>query len=354
MKKKTLLTLCAALGTSILLFAGCGSGSTANSTSTASRENISYDSATAETAEYEYGYSEEATGDYSEYETDTDYEYSDVSEDAATERKLIRTVDMSVETTSYDSALSAIKAQVSESGGYVEYIYTYNGSSYSSYTRPRSWSLTLRMPSENLDVFLTAVSDICNVVYSDETVTDVTLTYVDLESRILILETEQERLIALLEEAESLEDILTIEERLSEVQYQLESKESQKRTYDNQINYSTVTMYLREVQVLTPTAELTVWQRISQGFEDSVESICEGISEAAIWVIIHIPYLVILGAVILIAVLLIKRRCRKSSGKIKKQNTVDAAGHNTDHPDGNGGNIAKTGKAPTDKKSDET
>ncbi len=310
MKKKTLLTLCAALGTSILLLAGCSSGSTSNS-STASRENITYDSAATETAEYEYGYSEEATEDSSEYETDADYEYSDVSGEAAAERKLIRTVDMSVETTSYDSALSAIKTQVSKSGGYVEYIYTYNGSSYSSYPSTRNSSLTLRIPSENLDTFLTAVSDICNVVYSDETVTDVTLTYVDLESRILILETEQERLIALLEEAESLEDILTIEERLSEVQYQLESKESQKRTYDNQINYSTVTMYLREVQVLTPTAELTVWQRIGQGFLGSVESICEGISEAAIWIIIHIPYLVVLGIVILILGLLVKRHHKK-------------------------------------------
>ena len=54
------------------------------------------------------------------------------------------------------------------------------------------------------------------------------------------LETEQQRLLELLETAESLDDILTIESRLTEVQYELDSKESQLRTYDNQIDYSTV------------------------------------------------------------------------------------------------------------------
>lgn len=314
MKKKTLLTLCAALGTSILLLAGCGASSVSTATSansSANRDTFSYDSATTETAEYEYGYAEEATIEYAENDSSGDYEYSDVSGEDTSDRKLIRTVDMSVETTSYDSALSAIKNQVSESGGYVEYIYTYNGSSYSSYTPTRSSDLTLRIPSENLDTFLGAVSDICNVIYSNESVTDVTLTYVDLESRITILETEQARLIELLEEAESLEDILTIEERLSEVQYQLESKESQKRTYDNQIDYSTVTLYLQEVRELTPTVELTVWQRIGQGFAGSVENILEDISEAAIWIIIHIPYLILWGAVLLIIVLLIRRQWKK-------------------------------------------
>ncbi|MCD8327205.1 MAG: DUF4349 domain-containing protein [Lachnospiraceae bacterium] len=311
MKKKTLFTLCAALGTSILLFSGCGASSTANSSgySTANRDTVSYDSAAAETAGY--GYTEAATEEYADGDYIEDYEYSDVSGETTSDRKLIRTVDMSVETTSYDSALAAVKAQVSESCGYVEYIYSYNFSSYSSYTPTRSSDLTLRIPSENLDTFLGAVSDICNVVYSNETVTDVTLTYVDLESRIQILETEQARLIELLEEAENLEDILTIEERLSEVQYQLESKESQKRTYDNQINYSTVTLYLQEVRELTPTVELTVWQRISQGFANSVENVIEDISETVIWIIIHIPYLIIWGVVLLIIVLLVRRHRKK-------------------------------------------
>ena len=79
-----------------------------------------------------------------------------------------------------------------------------------------------------------------------------TLDYVDVESRKKMLETEQQRLLELLETAESLDDILTIESRLTEVQYELDSKESQLRTYDNQIDYSTVYLDIDEVVRYTP------------------------------------------------------------------------------------------------------
>ncbi len=315
MRKKKVWTLCTAIALSAMLLIGCGSSSGSNRSSGWS--SVTSDVATTETAANDYGYAaEEGIVEY-EYDTiyEGDYDYTDVSEEASSDRKLIRTVDMSVESTSYDSALEAIKSQVSASGGYVEYIYSYNGSSYSSYKATRSSDLTLRIPAENLDTFLGAVSDICNVISSNESVTDVTLTYVDLESRIKILETEQERLLELLEEAESVEDIITIEERLSEVQYELESKESTKRTYDNHINYSTVTLYLKEVQELTPTVELTVWERISQGFMDSVEGLALDVSETAIWIIIHLPYLVAWGIVLAVVILIVRRHHRKHGGK---------------------------------------
>ena len=317
MKKKRVWTLCMTIALAACLLIGCGASS-GNMSGILNTDTIATDSAASD-----YGYKTESATEIEEYEYDTDYEYTDVSEESTSDRKLIRTVDMSVESTSYDSALEAIKNQVTASGGYVEYIYSYNGSSYSSYRATRSSDLTLRIPAENLDAFLGAVSDICNVISSNESVTDVTLTYVDLESRIKILETEQERLIELLEEAESLEDILTIEERLTEVQYELESKESTKRTYDNQINYSTVTLYLKEVQELTPTVELTVWERISQGFMDSVEGLALDVSEAVIWIIIHLPYLVAWGIVLAVVVLIVRRHHRKHGGKGGKRAKKD-------------------------------
>lgn len=346
MNKKRAWTLCAAIALSALLLIGCGASS-GNMSSTRSNATIASDSAAGD-----YGYTTETAAEVGEYEYSTDYEedydYTDVSEEATSDRKLIRTVNMSVESTSYDSALEAIKSQVSASGGYVEYIYSYNGSSYSSYKATRSSDLTLRIPAENLDTFLGAVSDICNVVSSNESVTDVTLTYVDLESRIKTLETEQERLLTLLEEAESVEDIITIEERLSEVQYELESKESTKRTYDNQINYSTVTLYLKEVQELTPTVELSVWERISQGFTDSVENLAEDVSEAVIWIIIHLPYLVAWGIVLIVVILIVRRHRRKHRGKSGKHTKKDK------NVDGNAEKIGEdAGKAAQIEKADD-
>lgn len=220
------------------------------------------------------------------------------------ERKLIKTVDMNVETQEFDSLMSTIETQVKTLGGYIENMNTYNGSSYYNRGGTRNADMTIRIPKNKLDAFLNTVTGISNVIRRSDNVEDVTLAYVDLESHRDALRTEQTRLLELLEKAESIEDIITIEQRLSDVRYQLESMESQLRTYDNQVDYSTVYLSIEAVEVFTPVEEKTAWERISFGFVDSLHSIGEGFVEFGIWFVINIPYMVV-WAVIVIAVVLI-------------------------------------------------
>ncbi len=211
-----------------------------------------------------------------------------------TSRKLIKTVNMSLETKEFDTLMEALEDRVEELGGYIESMDIYNGSSYSGGRSRRNATLSIRIPQDRLPSFLDTVSDIGNVVRSSEYVEDVTLTYVDLESRRKALETERDRLMELMERAENIEDIITIEGRLSEVRYQIESMESQLRTYDNQVDYSTVDLSVEEVQELTPVEERTAGQRMGEGFADSVENIVDGAGEFGIWFVIHLPYLVVI------------------------------------------------------------
>ena len=236
----------------------------------------------------------------------------------ATERKLIKTVDMNVETREYDKLLASVQNKVTELGGYIESLDAYNGSTYYDYRPTRNANMTIRIPKDRLDEFLNTVSDLGNVTNRSESVQDITLTYVDTQSHRDALQTEQERLLQLLEQAESVEDIITIEQRLSDVRYQLESMESQLRSYDNQVDYSTVYLYIDEVEVYTPVEKETVWERISVGFMDSLKSIGEGMKEAAIWFVIHIPYLVIWAIVIVIMVLILKK-IKKRTKRIRAE-----------------------------------
>ncbi len=176
--------------------------------------------------------------------------------------------------------------------------------------------MTIRIPEDKLDLFLKEVTNISNVVRRSEKVKDVTLTYVDLSSHKEALETEQDRLLELLEKAESVEDIITIQRRLSDVRYQIESMESQLRTYDNQISYSTVYLEIDEVKELTPVKEETVWEQISGGFVDSLKSLKDGFVEIVVWVAVNSPFLVIWAAVIVVFVLLVKNSAKKN--KVKK------------------------------------
>lgn len=101
---------------------------------------------------------------------------------ALKDRKLIKTVDMSVETKEFDSLMASLERKVEELGGYIESLEVYNGRMYSYDSTSRDASLTLRIPQNKLTDFLNEVSEISNVIHRSERVEDVTLTYVDMES----------------------------------------------------------------------------------------------------------------------------------------------------------------------------
>lgn len=245
------------------------------------------------------------------------------------DRKLIRTVDLEMETKEFDQMMSELEKRVQELGGYIENLETYNGSSYTSYRSSRWANMEIRIPRESLNGFLESVSAIGNVVRRSDRVEDVTLTYVDMESRRDTLKAEQARLLELLEQAETVEDMIALEERLSNVRYGLESMESKLRTMDNQVDYSTVNLSLSEVKELTPVEERTDLQRITEGFADSLKDIGNGIKEGAIWFVVNIPYLVIWAAVIAVLALILKKYRKKRKEK-KAALKADATAQSAD------------------------
>ncbi|MCI8799673.1 MAG: DUF4349 domain-containing protein [Lachnospiraceae bacterium] len=234
-------------------------------------------------------------------------------------RKIIREVSLEVETREFEELVRDLETRVRELGGYVESMDTFNGSSFSDSRRMRSADMTVRIPSDKTDSFLEKVSDAGNIVRRSESTDDVTLSYVDMESRRNTLRTEQNRLLEFLDRAENVEEIITLEERLSEVRYQLESMESKLRTIDNLVDYSTIHMNISEVKDLTPEAEPTVRERISEGFLQNVGKIQKGATDFAVWLLVSIPYLIIWGAGIAVPVVLLRRHRRKKRQKLEEQ-----------------------------------
>ena len=148
---------------------------------------------------------------------------------------------------------------------------------------------------------------------------DVTLTYVATESRIEALQTEQKRLLELMEQAETMSDLLEVEARLTEVRYELESVTTQMNILANQVNYSTVELYIDEVKEYTPVEEETFWQRISSGFMDSLEGIVDGTVDFVVFVLANLPYLVLIAVGVTIVILIIRRKIRKKRAKKAQQ-----------------------------------
>ena len=164
----------------------------------------SSDNATAKYAATESAY---ATEDYDVYDAVSEAEAPSAAEGGAeqvndTSRKLITTVNLDAETEDLEQTVSLVEQKVSALGGYIESSNIYNGTTYSG-NSSRSASITARIPAANIDAFVDSVEGNTNITRKAVNVDDVTLTYVDIESKRNSLRTEEKRLLEILESAET-------------------------------------------------------------------------------------------------------------------------------------------------------
>ena len=250
--------------------------------------------------------------------------------DVTTNRKLIRTVTMEVETEEFETMMTNVENKVSSMGGYIEHAYTYNGSAYSNSVR-RYAEMTVRVPDRDLESFVEQVAGFSNVVSKTTSTEDITLEYVDTEGLRDMYLAEEQSLLALLEKAETVEDISYLTSRLSEVRYNIENLESRLLKYDDLVEYATIHLYIEEVEVYTPvvTEEKTFGEEIKEGFMASISDIWNSIVRFVKNLIINLPYIirffVVVGLIILairLIIAIIKKVVKKKKAKkTEKQNT---------------------------------
>jgi hypothetical protein len=308
MKKKVLA--CVLSGILAVSIFGCGSKSMM------ATESAVADSAAYDDMAYDSGYDTTESASAEEAGGGAVTSENGIEEVQETDRKLIRNVNLSLQTKEFDTVLENMSQKVKDLGGYIQDSSVWGSSS--DYSSSRSASYTLRIPSDKLDEFIDVVETLGNVTYKNESVDDVTLRYVDVDSHKKALETEQERLLALLEKAENVEDIITIENRLSDVRYELENYESQIRLLDNQIDYSTVYVDISEVSRVTDTGKQGFFEEVASRFSDSVYVVLMGLRGFAIGILGSLPILVVWGVILAVVVILLRKFVFKKSKKNKK------------------------------------
>lgn len=318
--KKNLLLLSLAL-TTLFFVSACGAGDKS--------PGIAMEKAAAATeAAMEYGrdaypagevYGESAADSY-EGEPAAGIQSGSLEVTAVpSDRKLIRTVSLQVETDAFDVLLSGINAKLTELGGYVE-TSDVSGTSLSYYgdPMPKHASLTVRIPDDKLSVFIITVENSGNVTNKSETTEDVTLKYSDVESRKKSLEIEQERIWTFLEKAETIDTVIMLEQRLSDIRYELEAMESQLRLYDNQVSYSTVHLNINEVTKFTSTAPkpVSMGGRISEGLSDNFTAVVTALTNLLVFLITTSPFwLPALFIILVIRGIVLSRRSNKETAE---------------------------------------
>lgn len=315
MKKRGIIIVSAAAAVVLavsMLLAACGSSSSSGQAAPAS----------AETKESGYG----SAADYAvntesnEYLTEAAYaeeadaaERTEVSQKAYNgEVKLIYRADVYAEAKDIDKAAADLEKLAADMGGYVEYSdignYGY-GNDYSRYA-----NYTIRIPSEKYEAFLEAFggSGSCTVRSISKSTEDVGADYADTEARLKTLRIKQERLQELLARAENMEDIITIENALTDLEYQLEWNTSTLNRYDALVGFSTITINLQQVARETQTSEgVTLTERIVNAFHNGIAAFATGFENFVVVLAGAVIPLLIVIAVIIIVILLIRRTLKK-------------------------------------------
>lgn len=247
--------------------------------------------------------------------------------------KLIRTVSMQLQTKEFDTLLTYLDQRVAELGGYVQSSQIYgNGMDTYGY---RSASMTLRIPQSKLDSFVSGVGENATVVRKSENAENKTLEYADTEARLKSLQIEQERFLALLEKADTVENIIVLEQHLTELRYEIESYASTLKLIDNKVNYSTVTIDISEVKRIVPVEQdPTLWSRMKDGFSDTWYDIKEGLADFAVWVVTNFLYLIIWAVIIVAAVVILKKKIKKMKGKFAATKKAPLQQMNEEQNDG--------------------
>jgi len=299
-KRRSFLAVTALALSFCLLFAGCSSGSKVMNDS--APQTAAAEAPMASPAEME------EMGITTAMDSSMDLKSEPTTDPLAGKNiKLIWTANLDIETLDYDQLVKGLNQLVADFDGYIESSYTHGGQRLSGYSQSRYGSYTIRIPADNLDAFLEQMGTIGNVTSRSKSSQNITLDYADNEARKETLLLEQQKLMELLEQATELEDIITLESRLSEVHYQLDGYSSTLRRYDDLVDYSTVELSVSEVKQITEVEAATIPQRISAGFKESLFQLKEFFGDFIVFITARSPILLTWALVILLIVLLVRK-----------------------------------------------
>ena len=213
---------------------------------------------------------------------------------------------MEIDTKDIPEKAKALREKVKAMSGYVESEDFQDNDSYSDFRR---MYFTIRIPKDKMDEFLSFVEGEGQIKSRNENLEDVRLQYHDAQAHKNSLEKEQERVLALMDKAENLDQLLILENRLTEIRYQLENYGSQILEYDNRINFATLNLTLTEKS--KPEA------REQKGFKENLYGIKWFFEALLFLILVYSPQIIGIAAIALLLIFLHKRE-RKARAKRAK------------------------------------
>ena len=241
----------------------------------------------------------------------------DTSLSASDGEKKIRTVNLSLELKSMEKVQKQIREQVKTEGGYIE---SEEFNAKTGYGDSDYLHFALRIPKDKVDHFLEFLSGEGRILSKSESLEDVRLQYHDAESHIKALEKEQERVLALMDKAENVDQLIALESRLTDIRYQLESYHTEINDYDNKVDYSTVNLDLLEKgSESLEEGQYSFSERVRDGFVQNIHGILYFFMNAVFFILVYMPQIILGVGFVLVLILWHKMRKKKKADRENKE-----------------------------------
>jgi hypothetical protein len=199
----------------------------------------------------------------------------------AKDRKIIYTVDATIyaSSTSFYETKRLLKDLVSNNG------WVASENAYDDYA-----NYNLRIATSNLDMFLESLHDLGSVKNLNRSSVDISLDYQNNANKISTLEAERARLVELYKNA-SLNDMIVINSRISEIDLQLVNLNGTQNQYDSLINYSEVRLTIYGYKQET---NRTFIVKIKDAFYSGIKAFLGFLEIVLIVLVVVLPFAVVL------------------------------------------------------------
>jgi len=236
--------------------------------------------------------------------------------------KIIYSANATIETTDFDSTVAALSELVAQYGGFVESSSISTGNYYQKARgySSRSADYMLRIPSQHFSTLMGSLSNLGNVPYSHTYTENISAQYYDVQARLTAYQTQETRLLEMMAVAETVEDVILLEDRLTELRYSIESLQSTINNWDRQVSYSSISLQVQEVNEYTPEPVMTYGQELWAALKGAVKDLGQFFKDLLVFIVASLPTLLVLAVLAVIFVPVIKksrakRRAKKDAGK---------------------------------------
>ena len=214
---------------------------------------------------------------------------------------VLRSAERSIESENYDSDVQWLNDLVSEYGAYFEE----RSEEISAEATDRYGRISravVRVPSDRLDDFLMEMDQLGRTIRRSEAAEDVSGRYMDTQSRLDALKLQKEKLTEMMAESANVEDLIAIDDKLTEVIAQMESLEGDLRRWESEQSYSKVMLTMAEVFEQKEEAADSLGVRMKKGFDESIVWLKEFGQDLLVMLATYGPRLIILVPVLALGI----------------------------------------------------